>query len=144
MPVPTRCDQCGQVDDHPKVHLGRLNSDLVETFHHDCLRADDEQALRDSGQDEGSGPKVSAVIDACKKGTKGDKLRELITSGTLPQAEGLALKRQLELEAASPDLLAARYQRLMADAEARLGNDPLGDAQAQYDWAKTQLEGVGK
>jgi hypothetical protein len=26
----TTCEQCGQTDDHPKLHYG------VQTFHHDC------------------------------------------------------------------------------------------------------------
>jgi hypothetical protein len=30
-PAQTACDQCGQTDDHPKVHIG------VVTKHHDCL-----------------------------------------------------------------------------------------------------------
>jgi hypothetical protein len=97
-----RCEQCGQVDDHPKVHI--LDPDAatgpVRTRHHDCLSADDEQMLRDSGQTKGSGPKASAIIDACKDGTKGDDLRELIVSGELPQAEGLHEKAQLEAEGA--------------------------------------------
>ncbi len=28
--APLRCDQCGQVDDHPKWHYG------AATYHHDC------------------------------------------------------------------------------------------------------------
>jgi hypothetical protein len=31
MAVPSRCDTCGQVDDHPKFHYGN------DTYHHDCL-----------------------------------------------------------------------------------------------------------
>jgi hypothetical protein len=93
-----RCEQCGQTDDHPKAHIGYLNSEQIRTLHHDCLSADDEQMLRDSAQARDSGPKASAIIDACKAGTKGDKLRKLIDSGELPQAEGLHEQRQLELE----------------------------------------------
>lgn len=29
----TECDQCGQADDHPKLHYG------VSTWHHDCVPA---------------------------------------------------------------------------------------------------------
>lgn len=97
--VHDRCEQCGQIDDHPKVHIGDLDLQRIRTLHHDCLSADDEQMLRDSGQLRDSGPKASAVIDACKGGAKGDKLRKLIESGDLPQAEGLheqAALRELE------------------------------------------------
>lgn len=31
--VKVRCDNCGQVDDHPKHHYG------AQTFHHDCTPA---------------------------------------------------------------------------------------------------------
>jgi hypothetical protein len=77
----SECEQCGQIDDHPKVHIG------VITKHHDCLSAAEEQMLRDSG------PKASAIIDAAKKGARGAKLVELIESGKLPQAEGLHNQR---------------------------------------------------
>jgi hypothetical protein len=97
--VATLCEQCGQTDDHPKVHLGSLGGAVVSK-HHDCLSAAEEQALRDSAQEEGSGPKASAIIDACKSGTKGAELVELIQSGDLPQAEGLVQKAQAEREAA--------------------------------------------
>ena len=82
----TQCDQCGQVDDHPKVHLGDV------TKHNDCLSVTEERAVRDSAQEKDSGPKASAIIDAAKKGTHGDELLELIQSGKLPQAEGLYAK----------------------------------------------------
>lgn len=94
-----RCEQCGQTDDHPKVHIGDLDSGKIRTTHHDCLSADHEQMLRDSAQARDSGPKASAVIDACKGGAKGDELRKLIADpDALPQAEGLAERRQLEAE----------------------------------------------
>lgn len=81
--TPTRCDQCGQVDDHPKVHL----SD--ETKHHDCLSVRERELAIGSAQAKDSGPKLSAVIEAAEKGTHGDELLALIESGELPQAEGL-------------------------------------------------------
>jgi hypothetical protein len=84
--VSTQCDHCGQNDDHPKVHLGDI------TKHHDCLSVQEENALRDSGQEKDSGPKVSAIIDAAKGGTRGEKLLKLIESGKLPQAEGLHMQ----------------------------------------------------
>lgn len=90
--VPTTCEHCGQTDDHPKVHLGQV------TKHHDCLSVAEEQALCDSGQAEGSGPKASAIIKACKEGARGDKLLTLIQDPeALPQAEGLHHKAMLAL-----------------------------------------------
>jgi hypothetical protein len=86
----SECEQCGQIDDHPKVHIG------VITKHHDCLSAAEEQMLRDSAQEKDSGPKASAIIDAAKKGARGAKLVELIESGKLPQAEGLHNQRNQE------------------------------------------------
>lgn len=31
--IEARCDNCGQTDDHPKMHYG------PQTFHHDCIPA---------------------------------------------------------------------------------------------------------
>ena len=93
----SECDQCGQVDDHPKVHIGEI------TKHHDCLSAAEERQLRGSAQEKDSGPKASAVIDACKQGARGDELLALIEDPqALPQAEGLAHKAQLEAEMGDP------------------------------------------
>lgn len=92
----TTCEQCGQHDDHPKVHIG------VITKHHDCLSAAEEGMLRGSAQEKDSGPKASAIIDACKKGARGEDLLALIQDGKLPQAEGLAHKAQLEAETGDP------------------------------------------
>jgi len=84
----TVCEQCGQNDDHPKVHIGLV------TKHHDCLSAAEERELRDSAQEKDSGPKASAVIDACKKGARGEELLKLIQDpAKLPQAEGLYATR---------------------------------------------------
>lgn len=94
----TRCVQCGQTDDHPKIHIGSLGSGDVATKHHDCLSVAEEQAARGSAQVADSGPKVSAIIDAAKSGTRGPDLVDLILSGALPAAEGLAEKAQLEAE----------------------------------------------
>jgi hypothetical protein len=79
--VATLCDQCGQTDTHPKAHVG------LTTKHHDCLSHSEEQQLVQSGQEKGQ-PKASAVIEACKGGTKGDDLLALIQSGDLPKATG--------------------------------------------------------
>ena len=67
----TRCDQCGQIDDHPKVHLGQV------TKHNDCLAYDEEVAVRGSAQPK-SMVAASAIIDKCKSGTKGAKLLAFI------------------------------------------------------------------
>lgn len=58
--VPTACDQCGQTDDHPKLHYG------AETFHHDCTPARIRAEVP---------PRVVEIIEAAEGGTRGDKLR---------------------------------------------------------------------
>jgi hypothetical protein len=60
----SRCDFCGQSDDHPKVHFfdGR-------THHHDCLSADQKAELAASSD------KAAAIIAAAESGTHGDELR---------------------------------------------------------------------
>jgi len=60
----SRCDQCGQSDDHPKVH-GFGGS----THHHDCLSFDQKAELIASSD------KVGAIIEAAESGTHGDDLR---------------------------------------------------------------------
>ena len=60
--VASRCDQCGQDDDHPKVHIG------VVTKHHDCLSYAEEELVR------GSSDTAGEIIDACKGGKRGQKL----------------------------------------------------------------------
>lgn len=63
----TACDQCGQTDDHPKLHYG------VETYHHDCIPA----RVRD---DLGDVPRVAEIAAAAESGTHGDELRDLIAN----------------------------------------------------------------
>jgi hypothetical protein len=120
----TQCDQCGQIDDHPKVHgsslvpvlsddgspvmeptplpgggWGELRQKMRATSkHHDCLSHSEEQLLRNSAQTKGAGPKASAIIDACKGGVRGDKLLALIQSGKLPVSEGLHEQAQIAAE----------------------------------------------
>jgi hypothetical protein len=65
----SRCDQCGQADDHPKVH-----AEPQGTFHHDCLSADLRQQVIDSA------PLGQAVIEACEGGLRGDALRDHIVN----------------------------------------------------------------
>ena len=68
--VESRCDQCGQVDNHPKV----LSFPSGNVYHHDCLNADLKQEVIDSNE---HGQKV---IEAASSGKHGDELRELINS----------------------------------------------------------------
>ena len=70
----TRCQQCGQSDDHPKVIVSDGG-----TFHHDCVSADLRDALV------ASNPEVGEIIAAAQAGTHGDDLRSFILS--LPAAE---------------------------------------------------------
>lgn len=66
--VATECEHCGQVDDHPKVHIGDV------TKHHDCLsRAEEDQV-------KGSSETAAQIIDACKGGKRGAKLLAHIDS----------------------------------------------------------------
>ena len=60
----SRCDFCGQSDDHPKVH-GFNGS----THHHDCLSADQKAELA------ASSPQAAAIIEAADSGVHGDELR---------------------------------------------------------------------
>ena len=60
----SRCDQCGQSDDHPKVHVYNGG-----TFHHDCLSADLRADVI------ASAPHAEAIIQAAESGVRGDDLR---------------------------------------------------------------------
>jgi hypothetical protein len=79
------CAQCGQSDDHPKVHLLGV-TDFVDgqpvpgviSKHHDCLSANEERVLTDSPQQPGA-VKVSAIIREAKGGRRGGELLEFIT-----------------------------------------------------------------
>lgn len=74
--TPTLCDQCGQLDDHPKVHLGAV------TKHHDCLSFAEKQQVVDSS------PVAAQIITAAESGTHGDELlthiESLHTEGAQP------------------------------------------------------------
>jgi hypothetical protein len=67
--VATVCDQCGQTDDHPKVHLGSGPSK-----HHDCLSASEKEMVS------ASSPQAEKIIDACVKGKRGKHLLAVIES----------------------------------------------------------------
>jgi hypothetical protein len=62
----TTCDQCGQTDDHPKVHIG------VVTKHHDCLSVAERQLVSDTS------PVAEKIIEAAESGTHGDDLVSFI------------------------------------------------------------------
>lgn len=64
----SKCDQCGQTDDHPKVH-----SFGGGTHHHDCLSYSAKAELI------ASAPQSAMIIEAAEAGTHGDSLRTLIT-----------------------------------------------------------------
>lgn len=66
--TPTTCDQCGQTDDHPKIHIGDV------TKHHDCLTYKEEQMVRQSSD------QAATIIDACKDGKRGPELLSHIES----------------------------------------------------------------
>lgn len=58
----TQCEQCGQVDDHPKVHIGEV------TKHHDCLSVAEKEMVTTSS------PVAAKIVEACEKGARGDTL----------------------------------------------------------------------
>lgn len=66
--TPTLCEECLQVDDHPKVHYG------PRTMHHDCtppsIRRDIEQGVHSVSQKH-----TMAGFDGTDKGLKGGELR---------------------------------------------------------------------
>jgi hypothetical protein len=77
-----RCDQCGQVDDHPKALLGDGFGDGgIEVKHLDCLSVDEEAALRGNPH---YGELHGEAIDLAKAGTHGDDLRAHMVANVLP------------------------------------------------------------
>jgi hypothetical protein len=66
--VPTQCDQCGQTDTHPKVHIGEV------TKHNDCLAFSEKQMVVTSS------PVAAQIIEAAEGGTHGDELLARIES----------------------------------------------------------------
>jgi hypothetical protein len=107
------CDNCGQADDHPKLHYGS------ETYHHDCLPhrvLEDLSSYSTYERDADGAPllvarepiprselprqigEALAIREVALQGTRGDKLRKLITSGKPLRiaggASGLDVNRQ--------------------------------------------------
>lgn len=66
--TPTTCDQCGQTDTDPKVHLSFLNGDQDITKHNDCLSVRERETVSSSD------PIAAKVIEACLAGAKGEDL----------------------------------------------------------------------
>jgi hypothetical protein len=64
----TQCEQCGQSDDHPKVHIGPV------TKHHDCLSVTERAMVVDSSET------AAKIVDACEGGKRGEKLLSHIES----------------------------------------------------------------
>lgn len=96
MPEITRCGQCGQSDDHPKIHFAEARS-----VHFDCMSVEELETATGAAQDEGSGPKHSAVAEAARAGVHGDDLRAAIQGQgkrKLRQAEGLHHRAALAAE----------------------------------------------
>lgn len=69
-----QCDQCGQVDDHPKLHHS-----TGKTWHHDCLPH--AVKLEVLGGVHSQHPLLTAkIIDAAEQGTHGEELRAFAAS----------------------------------------------------------------
>jgi hypothetical protein len=66
--VATTCEQCGQTDDHPKVHIGEV------TKHHDCLSVSEYAMVTQSNDT------AAKIIEACVSGKRGEKLLAHIES----------------------------------------------------------------
>ncbi|HEY3718357.1 MAG TPA: hypothetical protein VGL39_27860 [Jatrophihabitantaceae bacterium] len=66
--IPTGCEQCGQFDDHPKVHYGG------RTWHHDCTPAPVKAEIL-AGAHSVSADVTAAVFAACEGGLRGHELR---------------------------------------------------------------------
>lgn len=67
----TRCDDCGQADDHPKLHYG------IETYHHDCLPPRVRHDVLGDGN-HAVHKVVRAIVKECESGTKGLDLHAYI------------------------------------------------------------------
>lgn len=94
------CDNCGQADDHPKLHYGGPGGAVAEVYHHDCLPhrviedmlSISEWEMTETGlvlRDRRPIPRKSlpksiaealAIRDFALEGVRGTELRRLITS----------------------------------------------------------------
>jgi len=76
--VVTKCDHCGQWDDHPKVHVGwHTSSGLSSTRHHDCI---DQATKLDilAGTHSQHPLLVAKILSECEQGLKGGDLLAFI------------------------------------------------------------------
>lgn len=71
--IATQCEQCGQVDDHPKVNMADTNGN-TKTVHHDCLSVREREALVGSA----GGDRAAEIVEACEGGLRGDELLAFI------------------------------------------------------------------
>lgn len=104
MAAQTQCDNCGQVDDHPKLHYG------PETYHHDCLP---HRVLRDLTT-EGYWQPILATTDAGDRVVVGNEWVEGadIPENDLPDGIKTALKiRELAESGTRGPKLLARIQK---------------------------------
>lgn len=69
--IATRCAQCGQTDDHPKVIA---YEDGQGPWHHDCLSVDRRDELA------AVSPIAAQIIAAAHDGKRGEELRTHILS----------------------------------------------------------------
>ena len=76
----TACDACGQVDDHPMIHLfapwqkNERTTVQDPSFHFDCLPESFESLLGDAPEH----AVTRAAIEQARGGVHGDKLRAFI------------------------------------------------------------------
>jgi hypothetical protein len=83
------CDACGQLDDHPMIHIwGAWQKDdrtniTDPSFHFDCIPEEFEGLLGDAPQHE----VTRAAIAKARDGVHGDKLRTFIASQTSDNEE---------------------------------------------------------
>lgn len=72
--TPTKCDQCDQVDTHPKVHYG------LQTWHHDCTPVAVQREIIAGAHSQH--PLITAdIFRTCvRDGVKGEELRQFITT----------------------------------------------------------------
>lgn len=78
--VVTQCGQCGQWDDHPKVHFFSGGS-----RHHDCVAWDDKRSILDQDASHSQHVLITAkIFKAAEDGMRGDELRAYIDSLAMP------------------------------------------------------------
>jgi hypothetical protein len=66
------CEQCGQTDDHPKVHIGAV------TKHYDCLSAAEKQQTIEAIPSDPDAVPTADIIAKAESGTHGNDLLSFI------------------------------------------------------------------